>query len=265
MSPNSRQAEKDPRAHNYMKFSYGKDDTKKIVWRIRDTSDPVPDPVCSDTEIEATRALVRAEETAPSPANFFSGGNWSLGSDLEIEGPFDTLGGVYWKSTTKEPMKCPPPKSPRYNFPPGAIWVNTVLPSKEKEAVRQAFIWGKHEEWTDVPGQAIENSLASLPHPVLADRWFSMKEGKPPQWLKYDTIAKQRREKRKAEGLRDDELVAAGKAIKRVKLVVEPNPTARPLPQPEASVIDPTSSTPTVRAVRRRRIKIVVPNGDRQG
>ncbi|KAJ8078383.1 hypothetical protein PM082_000590 [Marasmius tenuissimus] len=256
--------EDDPRAHNYMKFSYGRDDRKKIIWMIRDTNDPAPDPVLSNTEHDAKRAIDgHAEDSVVSPSNFFDAGDTENGSNLDIDGPITTTGGNYWTSNTKEPMKCPPPKSPsRYNYEVGTIWVNTVLPSDEKEAVRQAFVWNAHEEWVDVPGQSIQDGSASFPHPMKTDSWFVMDPKGRPKWLKYDTITKNKREREKRNREEDPEIIAAASATKRSKVAIDPNPVGRkrraatPL-----RVTDPTPSTklPPAQPTNRKVTFVMVP------
>ncbi|KAL0060810.1 hypothetical protein AAF712_012403 [Marasmius tenuissimus] len=258
------QAEDDPRAHNYMKFSYGRDDRKKLIWMIRDTNNPAPDPVLSNTEHDVTRALdSQAEDSAVSPSNFFSAGVTKSNSNLDINGPLNTTGGVYWTSNTKEAMKCPPAKRPpRYDYEPGTIWVNNVLPSDGKEAFRQAFVWSAHEEWVDVPGQPIEGGSAVFPHPQHADSWFEMEIGGPPKWLKYDTITRKNKRKRNEEK-EDPEVIAAASATKRSKVAIDPNPVGRaPREATPFRFTDPAPSTkrPRTRPTNSKNTTVLVPN-----
>ncbi|KAG7097790.1 hypothetical protein E1B28_005109 [Marasmius oreades] len=236
------------------------------VWVDHVTNGPLPDPVAVrplDTNPVVVATERRANQLAVPPDNFFTPvvekADSSLTPNMAIKGPFSTTRGMYWLSSTKDPMKCPPNRSAFYPYRAGDIWINDIL---NDCPARQVFVWTASDDWTIVPGQALEHRKARFQHPVEADRWFSFNCSGIPTWLKMSTIEKNGRALRKWEALGGVDEIEGAQKRARLAMGVGKKPKRAGTPHPTASgtarVLRPAVAhhrTPTEVGARRVRIR----------
>ncbi|KAG7098191.1 hypothetical protein E1B28_000159 [Marasmius oreades] len=158
-------------------------------------------------------------------------------------------------------MTCPPNKSALYPYHTGDIWINDVL---SDSAAHQAFVWSASDDWSIVPGQALERGKAQFQHPVHADRWFSFNHSGTPGWLKMSTIEKNDREIRKREALGGVDEIDGAQKRARLAMGVGKKPIRASTPRPTASgpvrVIRPAAARPrTLTEVRGRSVTFNLP------
>ncbi|KAG7092097.1 hypothetical protein E1B28_008473 [Marasmius oreades] len=256
---------KDPRAINYIKYHFERDDRIQVIFIHDETNGPRQDP-----DVTSASGQLAAERQAnagrgPSPATFFTPGD-SISSNshtahFRSAGPFTTTSGTYWTSKSRDVLESPPPTDGDRPFPVGTMWVHDVAPNKDREAVRQVFVRNVTDEWVIIPGDLVESGQR-FAHPTLSNRYFCIDAGGRPKWLKSDTLDKKEREQKKA-GIRGDVVVIAAvnesKKRKRVAFDVdhEPSGTGRKRARsstPHIRVINPAPATRRVAARSRSAI-----------